>query len=293
MDRGGGASRVALVTFGRVSQASLMETPAGPSVPSPSTNYLTHLFGLSGSTALVSGSSRGLGRVFVQALGQAGCRVAVNGRSPESVDAVVAELGDLGITAIPAPFDITDHTAVASAVAGVQDRFGQSLDILVNNAGINRRHQLQNFPLSDWQAVLDANLTSAFVLSQAVVPGMIARGTGVIVNIASLLSAHARRTIAAYAAAKAGLSMLTKSMATEWGEYGIRANAIAPGYILTDITRPLHDDPDRNPGIMARLPVGRWGEPADLVGPVLFLSSEAADYIHGTILPVDGGWLAR
>ncbi len=259
---------------------------------SRSSEYLNDLFGLSGKTALVTGSTRGLGRVFAEALGNAGCRVVINGRTDAAVERVVAELGDSGVSAFPAPFDITDDPAVATAVARVHDALGSPLDILVNNAGINRRHKLHEFPREDWQAVLDANLTSAFVLAQAVVPGMIARGSGVIVNIASLLSAHARRTIAAYAAAKAGLTMLTKSMATEWGEYGIRANAIAPGYFATEMNTALIADEGFDAWIRTRTPLGRWGEPRELAGALLYLCSPAASFTTGHTLYVDGGILA-
>jgi gluconate 5-dehydrogenase len=240
-------------------------------------------FDLSGRSALVTGSTRGLGLAFARALAQAGARVVVNGRSEEAARKVAASIDG----AVAAAFDVTDEAAVADGVAALGP-----LDVLVNNAGIGVRKPMLDMSLEEWERVVDTNLTSAFLVSRAVAPAMIERGSGKIVNVCSVTSELARETIAAYTAAKGGLKMLTRSMCSEWARHGIQANAIAPGYFETDLTEALRADPAFDAWVRARVPTGRWGVPADLAGAVVFLASSASDYVNGQILYVDGGLTA-
>jgi gluconate 5-dehydrogenase len=242
-----------------------------------------NLFDLTGKTALVTGSTRGLGLAFAQALADAGARVAVNGRSAELVEAVAAAIPG----AIAAPFDVTDEGAVAAGVA----RLGP-VDVLVNNAGMARRKSLEEWTLEEWRHMLDVNLTSAFLVARAVVPGMIERGGGKIVNVCSLMSQAAREMIAAYGATKGGLKMLTQGMCADWARHNIQTNAIGPGYFTTDLTRALQEDPVFDEWLRQRVPAGRWGRPEELAGAVVFFASAASDFVNGQILYVDGGLLA-
>jgi gluconate 5-dehydrogenase len=241
------------------------------------------LFDLSGRTALVTGSTRGLGLALARALADAGARVAINGRSQEAVDAVAAGFEN----AVAAPFDVTDEAAVAAAI----DRLGP-VDVLVNNAGMTMRRPLEEFSLAEWERMLAVNLTSAFLVARAVVPGMIERGCGKIVNVGSVMSEVARPTVASYAATKGGLKLLTRSMCAEWARHGIQANGIGPGYFRTELTEPLQADADFDAWLRARVPAGRWGEPSELGGAVVFLASPASDFVNGQMLYVDGGLLA-
>ena len=242
-----------------------------------------NLFDLTGKTALVTGSTRGLGLAFAQALADAGARVAVNGRSAELVEAVAAAIPG----AIAAPFDVTDEGAVAAGVA----RLGP-VDVLVNNAGMARRKSLEEWTLEEWRHMLDVNLTSAFLVARAVVPGMIERGGGKIVNVCSLMSQAAREMIAAYGATKGGLKMLTQGMCADWARHNIQTNAIGPGYFTTDLTRALQEDAVFDEWLRQRVPAGRWGRPEELAGAVVFFASAASDFVNGQILYVDGGLLA-
>jgi gluconate 5-dehydrogenase len=241
------------------------------------------LFDLSGRTALVTGSTRGLGNALARALAAAGARVAVNGRSAEAVEAAAAQIDG----ALAAPFDVTDDEAVAAGVA----RLGR-VDVLVNNAGIALRKSLAELTPADWRLVLEANLTSAFLVARAVAPAMIELGRGKIVNVCSIGSELARPTNAPYAAAKAGLKLLTQTMCAEWARHNIQANGIGPGYFRTDLTAPLQADPAFDAWVRSRVPAGRWAEPDELAGAVVFLSSAASDYVNGQVLYVDGGLLA-
>jgi len=245
------------------------------------------LFDLSGRTALVTGSTRGLGLALARALGDAGARVVVNGRQAGAVDSRVAELAAEGLDAVGAAFDVTDEAAVAAAVS----RLGP-VDILVNNAGMTRRKPLEEFSGAEWAELFAVNVTSAFLVSRAVVPAMIERGRGKIVNVCSVQSALARQTIAAYTATKGALKNLTQGMCADWARHGIQVNAIGPGYFATELTLPLREDPEFDAWLRARVPAGRWGDPAELAGAVVFLASAASDFVNGQVLYVDGGLTA-
>ena len=240
-------------------------------------------FDFTGRTALVTGSTRGLGLAFAHALAAAGARVAVNGRSPAAAGKVASSIEG----AVAAPFDVTDEESIAEGVAALG-----RVDVLVNNAGIVLRKPMLDLAPAEWRAVLEANLTSAYLVARAVAPGMIERGAGKIVNVCSVMSELARETIAAYTAAKGGLKMLTRAMCSEWARHGIQVNAIGPGYFATDLTEPLRADRDFDAWVRGRVPAGRWGTPEDLAGAIVFLASSASDYVNGQILYVDGGLTA-
>ena len=246
------------------------------------------LFDLSGRTALVTGSSRGLGRAMAEGLAQAGARIIVNGVDAVRVQDTVAQLEAAGLEAEGAAFDVTDEAAVVGAFAGFDQR-GLAIDILVNNAGIQLRKPMLELSTPEWQRVLDTNLTSAFVVGREAARRMLPRGRGKIVNIGSLMSSLARATIAPYTVAKGGIKMLTQAMAAEWAAAGIQANAIGPGYMLTEMNQALIDNPTFDAWVKGRTPARRWGKPEELVGAAVFLASAASDYINGQIIYVDGG----
>ncbi|MEO6408438.1 MAG: SDR family oxidoreductase [Burkholderiaceae bacterium] len=250
------------------------------------------LFDLSGRTALVTGSSRGIGFAIAQGLGEAGARVVVNSRRAEDVERARGRLHEVGLSTDGAAFDVADEAAVTTAFE-LFDREGIEIDILVNNAGIQHRAPMLELELKDWQRVIDTNLTAAFLVGRAAAKRMIARGRGgKIVNIGSLTSAAARATIAPYTVAKGGIKLLSRAMAAEWAPHGIQANSIGPGYILTDMNQALVADPKFDAWVKASNPSQRWGRPEELVGAAVFLSSAASDYVNGQIIYVDGGWLA-
>jgi gluconate 5-dehydrogenase len=238
---------------------------------------MNDLFDLTGRTALVTGSTRGLGLAVARALAGAGARVAVNGRTAAACEAALWE------GAVAAPFDVTDEAAVAA--------LGR-VDVLVNNVGITLRRPLEQFSLEEWRRILDVNLTSAFLVSRAVVPGMIERGGGKIVNVCSVLSEVARETIGPYGVSKGALKLLTQSMCADWARHGIQANGIGPGYFRTELNDALQADPEFDAWLRRRVPAGRWGEPSELAGAAIFLASAASDFVNGQILYVDGGLLA-
>ena len=247
------------------------------------------MFSLAGKTAIVTGANTGLGQAFAIGLARAGARVACVGRS--GMDETLALIDDPdNCLAIKA--DLGSLEPIDGIVSQVLEWSGR-IDILVNNAGIIRRADALEFTEEDWDAVMDVNLKSLFFLSQAVAKTMVPRGSGKIINIASLLSFQGGIRIPSYTASKSGVAGLTKLLACEWGPKGINVNAIAPGYIETNNTQALREDPDRNKAILDRIPAGHWGHASDLAGAAVFLASDQANYIHGITLPVDGGWLAR
>jgi len=250
----------------------------------------TGYFDLSGRTALVTGSSRGIGRAVAEGLAQAGARVILNGRDSTSLESTRAELaqryGDDRIAA--RAFDVTDPDAVDAAVTDMERDFTE-VAILVNNAGVQHRVPLVDLELSDWNRVMETNVTSAFLVGRALARGMIARGAGRIVNIGSVQSDLARPGIGAYTASKGAIRNLTRAMAAEWASHGLSINAVAPGYLRTEMTRALVDDPTFSAWVEGRTPAGRWGEVDDVVGPVIFLCSDAAAFVNGQLLFVDGG----
>ncbi len=241
-------------------------------------------FSLAGRRALVTGSSQGIGFALARGLAAAGAEVILNGREAGKLERAAAKLRQQGLRAATIAFDVTDESAVRAAIPGLG-----VIDILVNNTGINRRGPLESTSLADWEAVLKTDLTSVFLVTRAVVPGMIERRAGKIINICSLMSELARPTIAPYAAAKGGLKMLTRSMCAEWAGHNIQANGIAPGYIRTELTEPLAADPKFDAWLKQRTPAARWGSVDDLAGAGVFLASPAADFVNGHILTVDGG----
>ena len=249
------------------------------------------LFDLAGRTALVTGSSRGLGRAMAEGLAAAGAVVVLNGSDPNRLEAAAAEMRKAGHTVHAARFDVTDEAAITAAFEGL-DQAGIAPDILVNNAGIQLRRPMVELATEDWRRVIEINLTSAFVIGREAARRMIPRGRGKIINIGSLTSELARATVAPYTVAKGGIKMLTKAMAAEWAEHGIQANAIGPGYMITDMNQALTDNPQFDAWVKGRTPARRWGKPAELVGTVIFLASEASDYVNGHIIYVDGGMLS-
>ena len=245
-------------------------------------------FTLDGRLALVTGSSQGIGLALATALAAAGARVVLNGRDPAKLAAAADTLRAAGHDVATLAFNVTDEAAVDVAFATLARDHGP-LDILVNNTGIHRRAPLADMTLADWRAVLETNLTSAFLAGRAAARAMLPRARGKIINICSLMSDLARPTTGNYAAAKGGLKMLTRAMCAEWAPHNIQVNGLAPGYILTDLTAPLAADPAFDGWIKARTPAARWGTPADLAGACVFLASPAADFVNGQILTIDGG----
>ena len=251
---------------------------------------MASLFDLTGKVAIVTGANTGIGQAIALALASAGADVACVGRTPAEDTAGMiramgrrAEIISADLSTIDPVERIVDETA--AKLGGV--------DILVNNAGIIRRADAVDFTEADWDAVVDTNLKSVFFLSQAAGRHMIARGSGKIINIASMLTFQGGVRVPSYTASKSGIGGLTKLLANEWASKGINVNAIAPGYIATANTAALQADETRNRSILERIPAGRWGDASDLGGAAVFLSSRAADYVQGHVLAVDGGWLAR
>ncbi|WP_380877481.1 2-deoxy-D-gluconate 3-dehydrogenase [Sphingomonas sp. DBB INV C78] len=247
-------------------------------------------FDLSGKVAIVTGANTGIGQGIAIALAEAGADIAAVGRS--TADETVERVRAMGRRAINISADLATIEPVGRIVEESVAGLG-GVHILVNNAGIIRRADSIDFTEADWDAVIDTNLKSAFFLAQAAARRMIAQGHGKIINIASMLSFQGGIRVPSYTASKSGIAGLTKLMANEWAAKGINVNAIAPGYIATNNTEALRDDEKRNAEILGRIPAARWGDPADLGGAAVFLSSSAANYVHGHILAVDGGWLAR
>jgi 2-deoxy-D-gluconate 3-dehydrogenase len=248
-------------------------------------------FRLDGKAALVTGASAGLGAAIATALAEAGADVACHGnsRSPEATCEAVTGAGRRALAVVG---DLSDKEVPRRLVEQTLGEFGR-LDILINNAGIIRRSPSVDYSEDDWTAVIEVNLSAVFRLSQLAGRHMVERGSGKIVNVASLLSFQGGVTVPAYAASKGGVAQLTKALANEWASKGVNVNAIAPGYMRTDNTAALQRDETRNRQILERIPAGRWGEPKDLAGAAVFLASPASDYIDGHVLVVDGGWMGR
>ena len=252
---------------------------------------MQNIFDISNRIVLVTGSSRGIGFSLAKGFAEAGAITILNGTKPESLNTPLDELKSNGLKVHGKAFDVINQDEVQKAIKYIEDTIGP-IDILVNNAGIQKRHVLEEMPYEDWKKVLDVDLNSVFLVSQAVAKYMIPRRKGRIINITSLNAEAARPTIANYCAAKGGLKMFTKSMATEWGKYNILTNAIGPGYFLSDLTKPLSDDPKFDAWVKSEVPLQRWGNSDELIGAAIFLSSDAAGYINGHTLYVDGGWQA-
>jgi 2-dehydro-3-deoxy-D-gluconate 5-dehydrogenase len=249
-------------------------------------------FQLNGKNALVTGSHRGLGAAIAVALAKAGANVGCHGRDMKP-GAAFDEIRRIGRKTFHFPADLADARTYAGLIEKTVEEFG-SIDILVNNAGMIRRAPAAEYSAEDWNELIAVNLTAVFQLSQLAGRRMLERGKGgKIVNIASLLSFQGGILVPAYAAAKGGVAQLTKALANEWAAKGINVNAIAPGYMATDNTAALRNDPVRSRQILDRIPAARWGEPDDIAGPAVFLCSSASDYVHGHVLAVDGGWLGR
>jgi 2-dehydro-3-deoxy-D-gluconate 5-dehydrogenase len=248
------------------------------------------MFDLTGKTALVTGGNVGLGQAIALALAEAGASIVSAARRPS--DETGEKVKALGRVFLSIEADLSSTTPITSIVERTLQAFDR-IDILVNNAGIIRRADSVDFSEEDWDAVIDTNLKSAFFLAQAAGRQMLAQGGGKIINIASMLSFQGGIRVPSYTASKSGLAGITKLLACEWAAKGVNVNAIAPGYMTTDNTEALRADSKRNAQIMDRIPAGRWGDASDLGGAAVFLASAASDYVHGAIIPVDGGWLAR
>ena len=249
-------------------------------------------FKLDGKIALVTGASSGLGQAIAIALAEAGADVAAHCHTAGKADETCAEIQKLSRRSIPVTGDMADKSAPSRMMEEVISEFGR-IDILINNAGTIRRTPAVDYSEEDWSAVIEVNLSSVFRLSQAAGKRMVEQGSGKIVNIASLLSFQGGITVPAYTASKSGVAGLTKALANEWAKSDVNVNAIAPGYMETNNTVALRADENRNRQILERIPAARWGEPKDLAGAAVFLSSAASDYMHGHILVVDGGWMGR
>lgn len=251
-----------------------------------------NLFDLTGKVALITGAVHGLGMAMAKGLGHAGATIVVNNYSKDSLDEAVAEYKAAGLNAYGYVFDVTDEKAVQEAIQKIETEVGP-IDILINNAGIIKRTPIIDMEVSDFNAVIQVDLVAPFIVSKSVAKGMIKRGGGKIINICSMMSELGRDSVSAYAAAKGGLKMLTKNMATEWAKHNIQTNGIGPGYFATTQTAPIRlEGHPFNDFIISRTPASRWGDPEDLQGAAIFLSSKASDFVNGHILYVDGGILA-
>ena len=249
-------------------------------------------FRLDGKIALVTGASGGLGQAIAVALAEAGAGVMCHSRSDTGADETVAAISRSGRTARSVSGDMSEKSVPKRIVEATIDELG-GIDILINNAGMIRRAPAVDFSEDDWSTVIEVNLSSVFRMSQAAGRHMIEKGSGKIISIASLLSFQGGITVPAYTASKSGVAGLTRALANEWAKHNINVNAIAPGYMSTNNTTALRADETRNRQILERIPAGRWGQPDDLDGAAVFLSSEASRYLHGHMLVVDGGWMAR
>ena len=249
---------------------------------------MLELFSLKGKVALFTGGSRGLGKAMAIGLAKAGADVAVVGRKLDQ--GVIDEISAQGVRGKFYEFDLANVEGIAALVGEVKNDFGH-IDILVNNAGVQSRHKAVDFPKSDWDFVLNVNLNAVFFMCQEVGRLMLAQGRGKIINIASLLSFQGGLTVPAYAASKGAVAQFSKSLSNEWASQGINVNCIAPGYMATEMNTALIADATRSRQIMDRIPAGRWGKPEDMVGAAIYLASDASDYVNGSTIVVDGGWM--
>ncbi len=249
-------------------------------------------FDLTGKTAVVTGAKRGIGRGMAEALAQAGADIVGVSATMEPGSEVEQAVTALGRKFTALKCDFSDRAAVHELAARIE-KDGHAPDILINNAGTIKRKPAADHPDDWWDEVIEVNLSAQFVLSREIGRGMVERGRGKIIFTASLLTFQGGIIVPGYAASKGGIGQLTKALANEWAGKGVNVNAIAPGYVATDNTQALQDDPDRSDAILARIPQGRWGRPEDFAGPAVFLASSASDYVNGEILVVDGGWMGR
>ena len=249
------------------------------------------LFTLAGKTALVTGSSRGLGFAIAEGLADAGARIVLNGVDAGRLDSAATALRAKGHAVDAYAFDVCDEASVLDAFPKL-DAADIAVDILVNNAGVQFRKPMVELATEDWRRVIETNLTSAFVVGREAAKRMIPRGYGKVINIGSLTSELARATVAPYTVAKGGIKMLTRAMTAEWAGHNIQANAIGPGYMLTDMNQALIDNPTFDAWVKSRTPAGRWGKPEELIGTAVYLASAASDYVSGQIIYVDGGMVS-
>ena len=251
-----------------------------------------NIFSLENKTALVTGGNRGLGSGIAKGLAKAGAKVVIMASSDSVFDAAKKMSAD-GLQILPVKCDLSNETNIENGFSQALELLGGRLDILVNNAGIQRRSKCEEFPISYWDDVLNINLRSVFILCKLAGCHMISNGSGNILNIAPMLSYFGGYTVPAYAASKGGVAQLTKALSNEWASKGINVNAIAPGYMATEMNTKLIEDNSRNAEILSRIPAKRWGTPDDMAGTAVFLASAASDYLSGAIIPVDGGYLGK
>ncbi|HBH82527.1 MAG: gluconate 5-dehydrogenase [Bacteroidetes bacterium GWE2_41_25] len=254
---------------------------------------MNNLFDLTGKVALVTGGTQGIGLATGIVLAKAGAMVCVNGRNDDKLLKCKKAFNEEGLEVYTLKFDITDEKDVDIGISEIEKKFG-SIDILVNNAGIIKRMPILDMPVSDFKEIIDIDLVAAFIMSKRVVPKMIEKRSGKIINMCSMMSEYGRKTVSAYASAKGGLKLLTKNMCVEWAKYNIQVNGIGPGYIATEMTGALREKGNPfNDLVMSRTPAGKWGTPEDIANVALFLASKASDFVNGHILYVDGGILAN
>ena len=250
------------------------------------------MFSLQGKTAIITGGNKSLGLGITKAIAAQGAKVVIMASS-DSVYEVAADLVKEGLDVTGVKVDLNKKEEIEASFAKALDVLAGKVDILINNAGIQRRNPCEDFTWEDWNDVINVNLNAVFTLCQLAGRVMLTQGKGKIINIASMLSFFGGQTVPAYAASKGGVAQLTKALSNEWSSKGINVNAIAPGYMATDMNTALINDQDRNAQIMGRIPAGRWGKPEDMQGAAVFLASDASDYVCGAIIPVDGGYLVK
>lgn len=252
---------------------------------------MENLFSVKDKNILITGSTRGIGYLLAKGLAEQGAKIIINGTKKETVEKVAKEFTDNGFTAYPVPFDVTNTQAVHHAIDYIEQNIGP-IDVLINNAGIQRRHPFCEFPEKDFDDIISVNQKAVFIISQAVARYMVKRNKGKIINIGSMQSELGRDTITPYAASKGAVKMLTRGMCVELARYNIQVNGIAPGYFATELTKPLVENQEFTQWLCKRTPAARWGNPEELIGSAIFLSSKASDFVNGHLLFVDGGMLA-